>query len=264
MDVGALQGIARTVLRQAPQRWLFKRRSGVTGPHGLPAAPWANAVLQPQSQAAASLAQLRTLGLPPATDAPKNWDALAALDLILASTRRTARIFDAGGEHYSMILPWLWLYGYRNLIAGNLAFATRSTLGPIVYEHADITHTHYPDGFFDAVTCLSVIEHGVDLRRYFQEMSRIIAPGGLLITSTDYWETPVDTRGQCAYGVPIRIFTRPEIVAALELARSFDFELLAEPDLGVTERVVHWQPYDLLYTFVIFSLRKQRCRPRSA
>src|ERR1700674_1083405 len=257
MDVGALQGIARTVLRHAPQRWLFKRRSGVTGPHGLPAAPWANAVLQHQLQVAASLAQLRTLGLPPATDAPKNWDALAALDLILASTRRTARIFDAGGEHYSMILPWLWLYGYRNLIAGNLAFATRSTLGPIVYEHADITHTHYPDGFFDAVTCLSVIEHGVDLKRYFSEMARIIAPGGLLITSTDYWETPVDTRGQTAYGVPIHIFTRLEIEAALQLAQEAGFTALQEPDLKVTDRVVRWEKPDLRYTYAIISLRKE-------
>lgn len=262
MHLGALKGIARTALpnaaQHAAQRWLYKRHHGVMGPRGLPAAPWANAVLQNESQVAASIAQVRTLGLPPADDTPKNWDGLAALDLVLRNTRRTARIFDAGGERYSMILPWLWLYGYRNLIAGNLAFTMRTTLGPIVYEHADITHTRYADEFFDAVTCLSVIEHGVDLRRYFAEMSRIIAPGGLLITSTDYWETPVDTRGQRAYGRPIHIFTKPEILAALELARGFGFEPLAKLDLGVSERVIHWAAYDLRYTFAVFSLRKQR------
>jgi SAM-dependent methyltransferase len=204
-----------------------------------------------------SMAQLRTLGLPPHNDTPKNWDGLAALDLILANSLRTARIFDAGGEHYSTILPWLWLYGYRNLTVGNLTFATRSTLGPIVYEHADITRTAYPDEHFDAVTCLSVIEHGVDLSHYFGEMARITAPGGLLITSTDYWETPVDTRGQSAYGVPIHIFTKPEILAALEVARQVGFEQTGELDLGVSERVVHWKDYDLRYTFAIFSLRKQ-------
>jgi hypothetical protein len=67
----------------------------------------------------------------------------------------------------------------------------------------------------------------------------------------------VDTRGQCAYGVPIRVFTRAEIVAPLDLARGFGFELLAEPDLDVTERVDHWKPYDLDYTFAIFSMRKR-------
>lgn len=258
MDTDVRRAIAGAALLQAPRRWLFKHRQGVRGPRGLPAAPWANAVLQNESQVEASIAQLRSLGLPRVSDAPKNWDSLAALDLILANTPRTARIFDAGGERYSMILPWLWLYGYRHLTAGNLAFSSRSTLGPIVYEYADITHAHYPDNFFDAVTCLSVIEHGVELWLYFEEMARIIAPGGLLITSTDYWDAPVDTGGQRAYGVPIHIFTRQEIVAALQLARTFGFEPLSEPDLTVSERAVHWRRHDLRYTFVIFSLRKQR------
>jgi len=257
MDAGILRRVVGPAKRIAPQRWLYKYRQGVTGPHGRPVAPWANAVLRNATEVAQSITQLHSLGLPRADDAPKNWDSLAALDLILSNTRRTARIFDAGGERYSTILPWLWLYGYRRLIAGNIAFTTRTRLGPIVYEHADITRTPYPDLHFDVVTCLSVIEHGVDLRRYFQEMSRIIAPGGLLITSTDYWETPVDTRGQRAYGVPIHIFTRAEIVAALELAGTFGFELLTEPDLEVAERVVHWERYELDYTFAIFSLRKR-------
>lgn len=257
MDAGVLRRLAGTATGHVPQRWLFKHRTRVTGPHGLPAAPWANAVLRHESQVAASIAQLQNLGLPPADDPYKNWDALAALHLILNNTQRRARIFDAGGERYSMILPWLWLYGYRRLIAGNIAFTSRTRLGPIVYEPVDITKTSYPAAHFDAVTCLSVIEHGVDLRRYFEEMSRIIVPGGLLITSTDYWDTPVDTRGQSAYGVPIRIFTKADIVAALELAHNFGFEALAEPDLKTAEPVVHWKAYDLRYTFVIFSLRKR-------
>jgi SAM-dependent methyltransferase len=256
MDVRTLRAAAGNAARYASPRWYFKHRNGVNGPHGRPAAPWANAVLREHSQVEDCLAQLQALGLPPSKDTPKNWDALAALDLILKSTARGARVFDAGGERYSMILPWLWLYGYRHLIAGNLAFTARARLGPIVYEPADITRTRYPDGRFDAVTCLSVIEHGVDLERYFSEMARIIVPGGLLVTSTDYWPTPVDTRGQRAYGVPIHIFTRSEITDALALARRCGFEPLATPQLDADEPVVHWQPYDLHYTFAIFSLRK--------
>ena len=40
---------------------------------------------------------------------------------------------------------------------------------------------------FDYVTSLSVIEHGVNIEKYFREMSRIIKSNGYLLTSTDYW-----------------------------------------------------------------------------
>lgn len=265
MNLGPLKRLVRAALQRSSwgQRWLFKRRLGVTGPHGMPEARWANAVLQSGAQVASSVEQVRALGLPAVEARPKNWDSLAALHLILENTPRSARIFDAGGERYSMILPWLCLYGYTHLIAGNLLFERPEKVGPILYEQADITKTKYPDGFFGAITCLSVIEHGVDLALYFREMARILAPGGLLITSTDYWDSPVDTRGQRAYGVPIRIFTKPEILAAVALARAHGFEPTSELDLGVGEPVVHWTPYDLRYTFAIFSLRKRGASART-
>src|SRR5271170_5265202 len=95
MDIADLRRLAGTAMGHAPQRWLFKHRCGVTGPHGLPAAPWTNAVLRSESQVADSIAQVQSLDLPLASGPPKNWDALAALHLILSNTRRTARIFDA-------------------------------------------------------------------------------------------------------------------------------------------------------------------------
>jgi 2-polyprenyl-3-methyl-5-hydroxy-6-metoxy-1,4-benzoquinol methylase len=50
----------------------------------------------------------------------------------------------------------------------------------------DITH---PDGFsghFDAITCISVIEHIVEHERAFENMLRLLAPGGILILTTPY------------------------------------------------------------------------------
>ena len=139
--------LSRTVLEHTNigSHLLMKLYYGVTGPHGYPDAPWTNAVLKKQEEVKASIEQVRTLGLPIRDDPPKNWDSLAALDLILRTTTSKARIFDAGGELYSMILPWLFLYGYRNLIVANLEFRKTTRRGSIVYEKADITQTIYPD-----------------------------------------------------------------------------------------------------------------------
>ena len=237
-------------------RLALRFRYGATTPHGYPDAPWYNAVLKTQKESNNAISQVRNLGLPMMQFPPKNWDSLAALDLILKNTGKNARIFDAGGELYSMILPWLFLYGYRNLSAGNLVFKRSIKKGPIIYHHSDITQTRLEDDAYDAITCLSVIEHGVDLRSYFCEMSRILKPGGVLITSTDYFETPVDTRGQKAYGVPIHIFTKEEIEEALEIAGQYDLTLISLPDLRAEESVVNWKKYGLNYTYIIFSLRK--------
>jgi hypothetical protein len=255
--------LAKRTLRSILQRtnfgyrFLLKREHGIRGPHGYPDAPWVNSVLKTEDEIRSSVAQVRRLGLPLVNPAAKNWDSLAALSLLLRTTTAKSTIFDAGGELYSMILPWLSLYGYTHLIAGNLVFAKKMRRGPIVYEYADITETNYPDNMFDAVVCLSVIEHGVDLKAYFREMSRVIRPGGNLITSTDYYDAAIDTSGRIAYGVPIHIFTEEEIASALDLARSYGFTLMSPLDLTAGEKVVRWSEYDLAYSFVVFSL--QRC-----
>jgi SAM-dependent methyltransferase len=132
---------------------------------------------------------------------------------------------------YSVLLPWLSLYGYRNLIGINLTFGKKVRRGPIRYEYGDITKTRFPAASFDAIACLSVIEHGVDVDLYFREMSRLLKPGALLITSTDYYDSPVETFGLKAFGVPIHVFGPKEIVQALETASSHGLEPVAELSL---------------------------------
>ncbi len=235
-------------------RGLLSGLDNIVGHPAKPHAPWHNAVLQTYAESDLAAARAMTLCLPSHRGRAKNWDSLAALDCILANTRPDGNILDAGAELYSVILPWLFLYGYRKLHGINLAFQERTQRGPIVYEHGDITRTLYESGSFDAVTCLSVIEHGVDLTAYFREMSRILKPRGILLTSTDYWETPVDTRGQVVYGAPAHIFSEVEIRDALRIAERFGFETTGPVPFGCKEKVVHWVGLD--YTFILFSLRK--------
>ena len=235
----------------------LKVMHGISKPKKNPDAPWTNSVLKTQKEVDRAVSQVKSLGLRVRGDLPKNWDSLATLDCVLKNTNKSARIFDAGAALYSVILPWLFLYGYKNLVGGNYIFKKKINRGPILYEPCDITKTHYENDFFDAVTCLSVIEHGVDIDSYFKEMSRILKKGGVLITSTDYHETPVDTKGQIAYGVPIHIFTREEIENALNISEKYGLFLTSPLDLTCDEKVVYWKQYNLRYTFLNFVLRKK-------
>lgn len=228
----------------------------IVSPKGRPAAPWQNAVLQSIAEAGAATAQAEALGLPGHDTATKNWDCLSALDTILSNTSKDAKILDAGAEVYSVIAPWLASYGYTDLTAINLTFRDKFKQGPIAYEYGDVTGTAYPAETFDAITSISVIEHGVDTARYFAEMARILKPGGLLITSTDYWETPIDTTGMSFFGAPVRVFTRPEIEELIEVARANGLILTGGIDLSCGERAVTWDDLNLHYTFVVLTMRK--------
>ncbi len=113
-------------------------------------------------------------------DKPKNWDSLAAFKYLTDTLDKEATIVDAGGEYYSAILPQLRKSGYNSLTCINTVFETTRTVDGIVYVKGDITSTSFSTGSIDAVTCLSVIEHGVPEKPFFKEMSRILKPGGIL------------------------------------------------------------------------------------
>ena len=228
------------------------RLSEAPGPH------IANGTLQSRAERDAATQNGKTLHVPLHRGDEKNWDHLAAVSTILANTNRSGRILDAGAEIYSNVLPALFLYGYRELYGINLSFIDPTRRGPIRYIPGDLTRAPFSNAFFDAVACLSVIEHGVPLGDYFREMYRLLKPGGVLITSTDYYPTPIDTRGQFAHGTPIKIFSKPEIEAALDLAMSVGFELTGELDLECEEKPIRWEQFDLEYTFALFTVRKPR------
>ena len=215
-----------------------------------------NRVLQSQAEWREATRKAKQLGLPLHRSEEKNWDHVAAVHAIAGATAKSARVLDAGAELYSNVLPGLFAYGYRNLYGVNLSFADPARRGPIRYLPGDITRTEFPDGFFDAVTCMSVIEHGVPIGAYFREMFRILKAGGILITSTDYYPTPIDTAGKTAHGSPIKIFSRDEIEGMLELAYACGFTPAAAIDLDCDARPVRWEQYDLDFTFIVFTLLK--------
>jgi SAM-dependent methyltransferase len=238
-------------------RLYLKLKFGAGRLIGTPGARLPNGVLKSRAEWQEAHEKAKRLHVPLHRSEEKDWDHVAAVDAIVGTFPRSAFVLDAGAEFYSNVLPALFVYGFCNLYGMNLSFTDAARRGPIRYLPGDITRTGFTDGFFDAITCMSVIEHGVPLEPYFREMYRVLKPGGLLITSTDYFTVPIDTGDKAAHGAPIKIFCKGEIEEMLSLAKECGFEETGAVDLEITEPTVRWDRYDLDYTFLIFTMRKQ-------
>lgn len=222
-----------------------------------PASVPPTAVLSTRAQVDASVEEAHRLRLPLHPTREKNWDALGAVAAVLAYVGPGARVLDAGAARYSIILPWLRLYGVESLLGLNIEFDDRQVRhGSATFRHGDITATGLPDASLDAVTCMSVIEHGVDVPAFLAEASRVLRPGGVLVISTDYDQSPPDTSRQEAYGQPVHIFGPEGIERLVKHAEELGFSLVGDLALSHDERPVHWHRHGLDYTFLLLTFTR--------
>jgi SAM-dependent methyltransferase len=215
-----------------------------------------NAALRDHAATCSAEALLSRAGLPKHPDQPKNWDTFLALFHAMTDIGPAEAILDAGAERYSVFLPALAKLGYSDLTGINLTFGAPRKIDGITFQYGDVTDTGLASQSYAFISCLSVIEHGVDTDAFLREQARLLRPGGRLLLSFDYWDEPVQTRGQEAYGVPIRIFTRRDIDAMLVYAATQGLVIEGAADFSCQDRVVHWQRFDLRYTFANLLLRK--------
>lgn len=188
-------------------------------------------------------------------DVEKTWDSLSALSYVLENTNKDEKILDAGSSLYSVILPWLYLYGYRNLVGMNSSFPGEIDHGPIAYLKGDITKSGFNDGDFGAITCLSVVEHLPDVSSLLCEANRLLKPGGLLIVSTDYWPEGVVTKGKREFGAPFNVFDRKTLEDLIQMAGIYGLQITSPPDFRVKKPVIKWHGFR--YTFVVLAFRKR-------
>lgn len=256
--------VLRTVAKLGVEQLLWARagltaRSAASAPATLPAVE-PTAVLQDDNQWQDAVEQARRRKLPLHRDLPKNWDTLGAASTVLARVGPAGRVLDAGAARYSTLLVWLYRYGLRELVGINLEF--RRTVrhgrgGCVRFEPGDATATRFAAGSFDAVTCLSVIEHGVPMPEFFAEAARLLRPGGVLVISTDYDAEPPDTTGRIAYGAPVHVFAPAEIHSLIKLADEAGFDVEGAFEPGHPQRPVYWKRYDLRYTFVRLTFNRR-------
>lgn len=203
----------------------------------------------------------------------KNWDLLYMTEIINDKVKsKNAPVLDTGCSGCP-VLEVLLRYGYSNLFGIDLRVGIRERFeriflsslhrrdfrilygySPIKLKKMNICKTKFPDNMFSAITSLSVVEHGIAWEDYFKEMFRLLAPGGYLITSVDYWTTPIDTRGKYIFGQPMKIFTLEDIKEALSIAFRHGFKKI---EVAIPECESPCVPFEgFHYTFILFCLQK--------
>lgn len=187
---------------------------------------------------------------------PKTWDLFKALHYLLQFVpARDSRVLDAGCEA-SPLLECLYGQGYRSLYGCDLTANRLPDVPSFIFFKGDLTRMPYPDGYFKAVTCISVIEHGVAIEACLREMARLLEPGGHLLISTDYHEPKVSTDEvdrTTTFGVPWTIFCRQDIEALVAVAHRYGFTLLQPLRWDIDMPPVRWG--GKLYTFIFLAFR---------
>jgi SAM-dependent methyltransferase len=161
----------------------------------------------------------------------------------------------------SEILYGLDALGYRALAGCDLNPMCRwmPRWDRIKYRVVDLTKTPYSDASFGAITCLSVIEHGVPLGSFVQEVARLLRPGGVFVFTTDYdatrHEHAIDDSFRL-FGQSWRIFTPEALTELIGAFEDLGLELLdpGRIDRRHAECPIDWNGQS--YTFVMVGLRK--------
>jgi SAM-dependent methyltransferase len=192
----------------------------------------------------------------PVGELNKSWDVLKTVQTLEDHLDRDAPILDLGA-YASEVLCSLHLAGFRNLTGIDLNPGIHSMpySPPVRYITGDMMRTPLADESISAITAISAIEHGFSLQALFQEVSRLLKPGGLFVASTDYWPEKIDTSGIQMYEMNWTIFSKAELEEVFRTAAAYGLLPLGDCDYEVNEPAIECA--GKRYTFAWFALQKR-------
>jgi SAM-dependent methyltransferase len=189
-------------------------------------------------------------------DPRKSWDVLSTAEFLERRLPKDAAIVDFGAFH-SETTGVLCRMGFTNLHAVDLnpSVAHGPYRDRIKYTVGDFLATAYAPGSFAAITAISAIEHGHAIDRLLAEVARLLAPGGYLVASTDYWPEKIDTGGIEIFGMDWTIFSARELRALFDSARARGLVPVGPLNYEAHAPVIAFAGRD--YTFAWFALQKR-------
>lgn len=192
----------------------------------------------------------------PVGDHIKSWDVARTLRLIEARCPKDAAILDLGA-FCSEVPVSLAMMGYTAVhgIDLNPQVQQMPFAGQVRYTVGDFNRCPFPDASFDAITAISVIEHGYHPEQLLGEIGRLLRPGGLFIASFDYWPQKIDTAGHKFFDLSWLIFSEEDFRSMLDVAAGHGLHPLGDIRPAAKDRAVHCAGFD--YTFAWTALQKR-------
>jgi SAM-dependent methyltransferase len=195
----------------------------------------------------------------------KNWDIWQIYNIVKDMDKDTY-IFDFGCRE-SAVINLCYKMGFRNLYGIDLyeldsKYNRRSYLNDLYLWfgrkliYGTTYHLQRGDGlvskcssdFYDIITSVSVVEHGVDIEVFFKEMYRLLKKYGLLYVSTDYWPEKIKVHQEDWV-----IFSKEEIEDIIKIAWDNGFNLLGEKNMEQSPmKTISFNGYDFTFLSMIF------------
>jgi SAM-dependent methyltransferase len=191
----------------------------------------------------------------PLGDQIKSWDIWKTVSFIRENLPGNAAVLDLG-SYCCEVLPALHRLGYRSLTGVDLnpGLSSMPHQDEIRYLVGNFLETTLPDGSFDAITAISVIEHGYQPETLFREISRLLKPGGYFLASIDYWPEKIDTAGVTVFGLDWLVFSRQDVTEMFTTAGRYGLEAVGPVSGDAGEPFIAWQGRN--YTFAWVAMRK--------
>ncbi len=185
----------------------------------------------------------------------KSWDVLETLNFLDLHVPKNEPILDIGC-YASEIIIALHKSGYSCLTGIDL----NPNLGEmphgesIRYENQNFMQTRFEDGSFEAITSISVIEHGLDEQKLLIEISRLLRPGGYFIASFDYWPEKIDTSGLKFFDMDWLIFSKTDVFEFIDHAARYGLAPVGESHFEAKDTPIRCA--GKAYTFGWLALKK--------
>ena len=122
----------------------------------------------------------------------------------------------------------------------------------------DLTCTGLPSEHFDYITCLSVVEHGVDTKKFAKECGRLLRRNGRLFLTFDYWD-PKTCTSMALFGQPWNILCRIEVESLIQEMEAYGISIVSPMIWTQEEKVIYpgyHSPNNSAYTFGAIEMMK--------